>query len=164
MKKILLLLSAPLIMLTSCAGEGSSPEKMPESFTLPLEINDNGRQYSAVLNKDKDGWEYEFSAPESIKGMSVKYENGSCTVELEKLKITESAEKLGSTAPVVLISKALDMCTSGKGVTAEKKGGKTINKGVIEGADFTVTFEKGEPVSMEIAGEIAVSFTAKKKA
>ena len=162
MKKMILLLALPFVMLCSCAGSSTAPETMPESVTLPLEINDNGREYSAVLTKDKDMWQYEFSAPESIKGMTVKCENGSYTVTLEKLPITESTEKLGKASPIVLITKALDMCQSGKGITAEKKGGKTVNKGVVEGADFTVTFEKSEPVSMEIGGEIAVSFKNEK--
>lgn len=161
MKKILLLLSVPFIMLCSCANSSSTPEELPESFTLPVEISDNGRQFSAVLNMDKEGWEYEFSAPESIKGMTLKCENSSYTVTLEKLSFTESAEKLGNSSPALLITKVLDMCRSGKGITAEKQGGKTVNKGVVEGADFTVTFEASKPVSMEIGGEIAVSFGSK---
>ena len=82
----------------------------------------------------------------------------SFTAELEKLKLSDSVEKLGGSSPAVMIADALDIYRSGKGITAEVKGGKTVNKGVVNGADFTVTFDDGVPCSMEIGGEIAVSF------
>lgn len=158
MKKLLIAAVMTACLLCSCRAADTTPEKLAESGVMQLEISDNGREYSASLTRDKGVWEYEFTAPESVKGMTVKSENGSYTVTLEKLAFTESCEKLSKTSPMVLITKALDMCVSGKGITAKKQGSKTIDSGVVEGADFTVTFEGDKPISMEIGGEIAVSF------
>ena len=76
----------------------------------------------------------------------------------ELADIFNMTEKLGQNSPARLIAEALDMCASGKGITAEVKDSKTVNKGVVNGADFTVTFDDGLPCSMEIGGEIGVTF------
>ena len=157
MRKCFVLLALPVMMLCSCAGKSTQPDRLPEEYSAQLEISDNGREYSAALRADKGGWEYEFTAPESIKGLKLSKNAESFTAELEKLKLSDSVEKLGGSSPAVMIADALDMCRSGKGITAEVKGGKTVNKGVVNGADFTVTFDDGVPCSMEIGGEIAVS-------
>ena len=156
MKKIIAAAILPLAMLCSCSAKSTVPDTMPKSYTA--EINDNGRQFTASLTKNEDGWEYEFSAPESIKGMKLCKNAEGFSAELEKLKITDEISKLPENSPAKLIADSLEMCESKKGITAELKNGKTVNKGVVNGADFTVTFDNGLPCSMEIGGEIAVTF------
>lgn len=158
MKKYLLLFALPAVMLSSCGDRSVTPEELPYELTCDVSVTDNGRQFDATLTKDKTSWCFDFTAPESIKGMTVLSENDSYTVTLETLSFTEKSDALPETSPMVLIVKALDMCSSGKGITAVKDGNKTVNKGVVEGADFTLTFEDGAPLSLEIGGEIAVSF------
>ena len=158
MRRFFILLALPAIMLCSCAAKSTQPETMPKCYTAELEMTDNGREFEAVLTRNDEGWEYEFTAPESIKGLKLSKNTDSFTAELEKLKLTDNLEKLGQNSPARLIAEALDMCASGKGITAEVKDSKTVNKGVVNGADFTVTFDDGLPCSMEIGGEIGVTF------
>ena len=158
MRRFLLTLALPAVLLCSCSSVSTQPETMPECYTADVEISDNGREFTAMLTRSKDGWEYEFTEPESIKGLKLSQSADSFTAELEKVKMTDELSKLGSSSPVKLIVETLDICRSGKGVTAEIKDGKTVNKGVVEGADFCVTFDDSLPCSMEIGGEIAVVF------
>ena len=158
MRRFFILLALPAMMLCSCAAKNTQPDTIPECYTTELKMTDNGREFSAQLTKTEEGWEYEFTAPESIKGLKLSKSTDSFTAELEKLKMTDSLEKLGDSSPTRLIADALDMCASGKGITAETRDGKTVNKGVVGGADFTVTFDNDLPCSMEIGGEIAVTF------
>ena len=158
MKKIIAAALLPIMLLCSCNAKSTKPDTMPESYKTDVLISDNGREFSGSFCKDEQGWEYEFSAPESIKGMKLSKTAEGFTAELEKLKITDAPEKLPQNSPARLIAGALEMCESGKGVTAEYKGGKVVNKGVINGADFEVTFDDGIPCSMEIGSEIAVTF------
>ena len=158
MRRFLLVPALSILMLCGCSANSTRPETMPECYTADLEISDNGRQFSASLTKSEEGWEYEFTEPESIKGLKLSKNADSFTAEIEKLKMTDDLAKLGQSSPVKLIVEALDLCRSGKGITAEIKDSKTVNKGVVEGADFCVTFDDSLPCSMEIGGEIAVTF------
>lgn len=162
MKKLILFV-IPFLVLCACGRSASKAETIPEEFTSAIVITDNGRQFEGVIKLDKTAWEYEFTAPESIKGMSVKYENDTLTTTLEGLSFSDKSDTLPESSPMLLIVNALEMCRSGKGITAVKEGKKVTDKGVVAGADFTVTFEESTPVSMEIGGEIAVTFGNEKK-
>ena len=158
MRRYLVLMALPAVMLCSCAAKSTQPDTVPECYTTDIEITAGGREYSATMHKSEEGWEYEFSAPESVNGLKLSKNTDSFTAEIEKLQLTDDLQKLGESSPARLIADALDMCRSGKGITAEIKDGKTVNKGVVGGADFTVTFDDSLPCSMEIGGEIAVTF------
>ncbi|MBR1384023.1 MAG: hypothetical protein IJ555_09505, partial [Ruminococcus sp.] len=160
MRKTILLFPLTLAMLTlaSCSKGSTDPDKVPDSYTADVRLTTNGREFSATLVKSKNDWQFEFTEPETIKGMKLSSDGDSFTAELEKLKFIDDIKNLSENSPPRLIVKALSMCESGKGMTAEKKNGKTVNTGTIEGADLSVTFDNGKPVSMEIGGEIAVTF------
>ena len=146
---------AMMMLLTSCAHGSAEPESLPDSYKMSIKYTDRGREYKADMEKSNDGWEICYTAPETIKGLKINSSAEGYSAELEKLKFTGQSGEIPKSSPPLLIAKAFDMCAADKGIDAAKDGDKVINKGVVEGADFEVTFEDSEPVKIEIGGEIA---------
>lgn len=162
MKKILPLLCGTAIILTGCGSKAktSQPAEFDKNFCRNAVITQNEKEYSAQLKRGgESAWEVTFSAPETIKGMVVTCSGDTVNLDFMGLSYAMDRDKMPKYGTVALLTSALETVIDGKDVSCIKDGNKLIEKGVVNGQDFTAEFEGKNLKKMEISKSIKAEFS-----
>ena len=160
MKKLLIVGAA--VLLSSCSGaarQAKEPVKLPEEFEKNAVVTVGKLEYTADLHrKGADIWEWEFTEPDTIKGLKLTAAGDSCTMELEGLRVSADRSKLPEYGMMPLLDGVLEQLISGKNVSCVAQGKTLLETGTSAGLDYTAKFKGDEVVSVEIDQALRVKF------
>lgn len=146
-----------VFLFCSCKKEEAERPDLNYDYSLCAEISSDDMMYSADISNVSGQWKITYSSPAELSGMEITLEDKSCGISFNGLEMKTDREKLPSAAIPSLITKALDCAAHSSSVTFTESGGIVTACGVVDGADFTLTFENGSPKKLSVGGN---SFTA----
>lgn len=153
-------------VLCSCAGktESSKPVKVDEKFSGRAVMTVDGTEYTADVQRGgADMWQWEFSAPQTIEGMTVTCSGESTRFEFMGLSYETERGNIPEGSAMTLTAAAMDKLIAQKGVTAvvNDKGVTTVS-GEVKGQEFSAKFKDGKITSLDISSEVSVKFEQQK--
>lgn len=150
-----------------CACENKEA-KRPElnfDYTCNAEITVDDELYKTKIEKDQNGWKFIYSYPAELDGMVVEISGESYTVSYSGLEMERSRDDIPDSNVCDFLAKSLDYITFGSGIEFTESDGITKGRGVLDGGDFSVTYDKkNSPSKLEIGESITVTIKSFKKA
>lgn len=103
-------------------------------------------------------WEMNITAPETMKGLNIKYNEGSTTVSLGSLSLDIESGKLNDTAMFKRIFDAFDSCAAMHDIALYDDG----EAAVYNAADHSIAFDKETllPTAVTFSDGITVSISS----
>lgn len=156
-------LTAALLM-SGCQGElpfkaAKAPE-LSDSWTAQAEIKFGDNNARAEVTRSEPGcWEFGFTEPKELCGVTMKLENGTLTASLGELNVT--AGEGDNTILPLLVAEGIDLAAENVSSATEKDGVLTI-KTESEGGSCTITADSatGDILTFRSPGnKLAVFFS-----
>lgn len=154
-----------IVMLLLCAcgkekTENAKPQKLSDDFSSTAEITQGDFSCTANIKRGGNGtWQWEFTKPESISGMTVTLSNDTCSIDFMELCYSMPYEKLSNFSMISLISDSIDNLISGKDVKCTVNDEIKKENGTVNGQDYTAKIKNGKLTQIEIAKDISAQFT-----
>lgn len=103
-------------------------------------------------------WEMNITAPETMKGLNIKYNEGSTTASLGSLTLEIESGKLSEAAMFKRIFDAIDSCAAMHDIELFDNG----EAAVYNGADHSISFDKETllPTALTFSDGITVSISS----
>lgn len=146
-----------IFLFCSCKNKEAERPDLNYDYSLCAEISSDNMTYSAYLSSISGQWKITCSSPDELSGMEITLEDDFCKISFNGLEMKTDREKLPSAAIFSLITKSLDCAAHSSSVTFTESGGIVTASGVVDGADFTLSFENGSPKKLSVGGN---AFTA----
>lgn len=147
------------LSLSACSESSADRVKLGQDYSCSVEITAADSKYQADLSTAGGVWTVTYSYPEEISGMCVTFEGENCRIEYMGMEMNSDRELVPPASLSGLITKTLDSISYDPNVKFTKTKNGVKASGVVEGADFTVDFNKKElPVNISLGDG---SFTAK---
>lgn len=150
MKRIIsaFMLAAAIILLSGCDGgllPGSTPPDLSKPFELTAKIEQDDFDATAEVTRTAaDNWEFVFTEPKNISGLTVKIEDGIYKASLDDLTLeTEDNNSVYSTIPS-LIAEAVDAASEADGITVSDKNGTTVVTGNAGKYAYSIDYSRAE--------------------
>lgn len=140
------------VLFCSCSKDEVQKPKIDGDFTFTAQINYSEHDYEADITRKSDVWELSYTSPDSLNGMDFTLENEKLTIDFDGISVTGQRENLPETSIPSLISKVIDNALNDSSAKAEIDGENIIVSGVVDGADYKVTFKNKIPLLIEISG------------
>lgn len=148
-----------LATLSSCGKSDCKPIEPDKNLSCHAEITHNDITYSADLERqDGMGWKATFTAPQTVDGLEISLFDSSCTLDFKGLSYSAQRSELPQGGMVTLLTAALDNCINGK-VKCVSDGQKVLQRGEVEGMEFSALFDSGKLESLEIFNNLTAKFT-----
>lgn len=167
--KFILLFVVSAMLFTGCKffKEAIIPRqpKLDRPFSCTFDLTafgddrDSKMSVSGDMTRYGSGiWEMNIAAPETMKGLNIKYNEGSTTVSLGSLTLDIENGKLNDTAMFKRIFDAFDSCTAMHDITLYDDG----ESAVYNAADHSITFDKETllPTAVTFSDGITVSISS----
>ncbi|MBR1739178.1 MAG: hypothetical protein IJ737_02705 [Ruminococcus sp.] len=162
MKKTVTALAAALL-LCGCArarGDRQEPVKLPEDMQTQCVFTVDDRSYEAqVERRGPDLWQWEFTAPETLEGLSMTVSGDTVRLGLEELSWSQEREGIPESSPVILIDGALDALIAGRGIECIRQGDILVETGESGGNELRAELKGGKLLKIEIDGWITAEFS-----
>lgn len=135
-------LAAGVISMCGCEGKipftAEKTAQLPASWTAQADIRFGDNQAIAQVTRSGQGcWEFDFSEPPELCGVSMSLQDGELTASLGELTVNAGAG--GYTVLPLLIAEGIDAADSAE--TSEKDGVLTIRT-TAEGNSCTLTADR----------------------
>ena len=103
-------------------------------------------------------WEMNITAPETVKGLNIRYNEGATSVSLGSLTLDIDSSKLNDTAMFKRIFDAFDSCAAMHDIELYEKDGAVV----YNGADHSIAFDKETllPTAVEFSDGITVGISS----
>ena len=155
---------AAVALMSGCEGKipfsGTKTAELSPSWTAQAEIKFGDSTAAAEVTRVEPGcWEFGFTAPPELCGVTMRLEDGAFTASLGELSVT--AGEGGNTILPKLIAEGIDSAAENAAGATEKDGVLTI-KTETDGSGCTVTADgsTGEVLSFRCPGsKLAVYFS-----
>ena len=158
MKKILaIILMGTLIFAFSSCKSKAKPITIPNMFSVTCTLSCETFESTATLNRlGNSMWDLNFTEPESIKGMTISFENGTSKISYKEMK----NEVSGENSPYEKVTNIFDKIISNDEIEYSKTKTNYFAKGTFNEKEFNVMFDKStkQPISLEY-DEIKCSFS-----
>ena len=152
-----------MLLLCACGKEKdktTKPQKFDNDFTSTADITQGDFNCTANIQRGGNGtWQWEFTKPESIAGMTVTLSNDTCSIDFMELCYSIPCEKLSDYSMISLISDSIDSLISGKDVRCTMDNDIKNESGIVSGQDYTAKIKDGKLTQLEIAKDISAKFT-----
>ena len=118
-----------VLLMSGCQGEipfaaAKTPE-LSSSWTAQAEIKFGDNNARAEVTRSEPGcWEFGFTEPQELCGVTMKLENGTLTASLGELSVTAGEGE--NTILPMLIAEGIDSAGENAGSASEKDGVLTI--------------------------------------
>lgn len=168
-KVSILLFVFSLIFFTSCKffKENIIPRqpKLDEAFSCTFELTafaddrDSKMTISGDMTRYGTGiWEMNITAPETMKGLNIKYNEGSTTASLGSLTLEIESDKLNEAAMFKRIFDAFDSCAALHDMELFDNG----EAAVYNGEDFALAFDKEtlSPIQLTFSDGLTVDISS----
>ena len=168
-KVSILLLVFSLILFTSCKffKENIIPRqpKLDEAFSCTFELTafaddrDSKMTVSGDMTRYGTGiWEMNVTAPDTMKGLNIKYNEGSTTASLGSLTLEIESGKLNEAAMFKRIFDSFDLCAALPDMELSDNG----EAAVFNGEDFTLAFDKEtlSPIRLTFSDGLTVDISS----
>lgn len=157
-RKLKFLTLAAVLALVGCSGSESVNDKLEESFTCKVTVEETG--YSAELERAAgSGWNITLTEPEGVAGMKLAYlADGKCTLSFEGHTAVYERSELPQSGLFDLAVSAADMCIEDKGVKTLRDGDETVRTGTLRGISFSAHSKDGKLTQLEFTGGARYSF------
>lgn len=168
-KVSILLFVFSLIFFTSCKffKENIIPRqpKLDEAFSCTFELTafaddrDSKMTVSGDMTRYGTGiWEMNITTPETMKGLNIKYNEGSTTASLGSLTLEIESDKLNEAAMFKRIFDAFDSCAALHDMELFDDG----EAAVYNGEDFALAFDKEtlSPIQLTFSDGLTVDISS----
>lgn len=168
-KVSILLLVFSLILFTNCKffKENIIPRqpKLDEAFSCTFELtafaDDRDSKMTVSGNMTRYGtgiWEMNITAPETMKGLNIKYNEGSTTASLGSLTLGIESGKLNEAAMFKRIFDSFDSCAALHDMELFDDG----EAAVYNGEDFALAFDKEtlSPIRLTFSDGLTVDISS----
>lgn len=146
-----------LVFCTGCNGKNGGILSKKPDLNVPFETDIRAQagelEFEGSMKRYGTGiWEMSITAPETLAGLTVFYNDDGVKAKLGELSLDIPAEDIRDGAVFAQIFKAMDSAALSEALTyADTEDGKTLT-GEFAGGEYTVTFEPESlvPVRIEI--------------
>lgn len=152
-KKIAAVLAlAGTLALCGCKADLPFVQKTPSfdsSYTVKAEITFDKLNAKADITRNNNEWEFTFTEPKQLNGLSVKLGEKGYSAKLGGLEFSADNNSVYSAMPQI-VAKAVEMLSSG-GETAKSKDGVLTFDKELDGKRVTITANEktGELISIK---------------
>ena len=164
-----LLIVFSIIFFTSCKSIKDTiiprQPKLDQPFSCTFELTafaddrDSKMDVSGDITRYGTGiWEMNITSPDTMKGLNIKYNEGSTTASLGSLTLEIESDKLNEAAMFKRIFDAFDSCAALHDMELFDDG----EAAVYNGADFTLAFDKAAmiPTLLTFSDGITVNISS----
>jgi hypothetical protein len=131
MKRLVILLTVFMLLLTACSKFSDTPPVLPQSFETDLIVRFNESEMTAHWKRDGIGSNsIKMLTPETIKGMELKIEGSKCTVTFEDLSFDLDLNRFPQTAFSTELVNSFEQIINNTEVTVNKRDEVWEYKGV----------------------------------
>ena len=153
LKRTAVLLAVLFICLifSACTGKEVKKPEISGDITFNCNISYQDNKFKATVSRKSGVWELEFTSPDKLCGITFTLANENLEIKSDDITLSGERQNLPATSIPSLVAKTLDG-VSGKSTQAYADGDKTKVCGVVDGADFSITFKDNTPTLIEIEG------------
>ena len=152
---ISILLVMSILLCTGCKDGGllvKSPD-MNVPFQSDVKVQANELEFEGTIKRYGTGlWSMTVTAPETLDGLKITYNDEGVTAELDGLTLEIAMEDLNSSAVFAQIFKAVDSAASAGTLSCTETEDGKVFSGEFAGGEYKLTFEPQTlvPVAIEI--------------
>ena len=155
MRKLLLLLLLPCLLLTGCAAKEAPPAplQLAPDFTVNAEILCGNASMKAALHRSADGaLTADFSDPPAIEPLTVRLSQGDCSVQYGSMRVTAAPERMPQTLAVAITADVLETIAQRRDLTRALTDGVWTVNGSCEHGAFIFAYDaaSGAPLTLSI--------------
>lgn len=145
------------ILLCSC---GKSESKRPEldfDYSCNAEISVDEQLYKTEITKSASQWTFTYTYPAELEGMVVAMDDESCTIDYNGLEMVSDRDCVPDSCVCDFVAKSLEYIAHGSGIDFTEKDEIITGKGILDGGDLTVTYNKNKlPEKVKIGNNICI--------
>lgn len=158
-----------ILLLTACKSIKDTiiprQPKLDKAFSCSFDLTafaddrDSKMCVSGDMTRYGTGiWEMNITAPETVKGLNIRYNEGTTAVSLGSLTLDIDSSKLNDTAMFKRIFDAFDSCAAMHDIELYEKDGAVV----YNGTDHSITFDKETllPTAVEFSDGITVGISS----
>ena len=161
---VLLIILTALCLFVGC---GNNVAKRPDlSFDYEFEavVNFSDEAFTIKCDKTSERWEFVYVLPAEIKDMCVVLENGQYKISYNGLIQEGDRDAIPKGNVCDFVARSLEYIARGKGMEFSCENDIISGKGVFDGGDLTVSYNKNRlPEEIIIGKDIEIKFTSFKK-
>lgn len=153
-----------LVALSSCKKSETTRPELDFDYTCNAQITVDERLYKTELSKNGGEWEFIYTYPAELSGMTVSLSDQNIKISFNGLEMENDRESVPESCVCDFVAKALNYITYGSGMDFKEKSGLVTAKGTLDGGDINVTYDKnGYPEKIVLSSGIEATFENFKK-
>lgn len=158
--KICTLALISALCLSSCSSSARvKPCDVDEKFKSDVKISQNDKEFCAkLIRAGADIWEMDFSKPDTVAGMKLTLSGNVCTLDFMGLKYKLDRKDISQYSMANLCCSAMEDLIGKRDLTCSKNGDDLIEKGVVNGQDFTAVFKDGKIKELTVSDQLKCKF------
>lgn len=161
---VLLIAYITALIFTGCNSQSVSRPDLKFDYEFEADISYCDETFSVICYKKAEKWNFTFTSPDEIKDMTVEFLNESYKINYEGLCQEGMRSDIPEGNICDFLAGTLEYISGGKDIKFTKKDDIITGKGVFEGGDLMVIYDKNRfPEEISLGKEIKIHFDSFKK-
>ncbi|MBE6836514.1 MAG: hypothetical protein E7509_00745 [Ruminococcus sp.] len=161
---VLLLILTAFIFLTGCSDTTAKRPDLNSDYQFEATVNFSNEAFTISGKKTSERWVFTYIQPAEIKDMSVVLENDKYKISYNGLIQEGERSSMPDSNVCDFVARSLEYIARGKDMEFSSDGDIVSGKGVFDGGDLKVTYNKNRlPEEITIGKDIEIIFKSFKK-
>lgn len=153
-----------LIVISGCGKNEVTKPKLDFDYTFQAKITSEDKTYEIDGKNIANQWEFVYHSPAEIDGLTVNFTEKTATISFQELENSWDRNDISQSNLCNIIASCLDFLRNSEKISYSKKDGIIVGKGVFQGGDFVVKYDKNNfPEEISIGDNFKISILDFKK-